>query len=121
RVSNGDANDRRFAGPLDPLRRYCDATRLRLQAVDSIGHQVLEDTPERDAVANHARQMRRQLGVELDMVIPRRSTYDVGDEIVEIAFAPLQWPRQSLVARGQRLEIGEARIDGLSSLRKHRG
>ena len=54
------------------------------------------------------------------MLVPTRGAYDVGDQRVQIAIAPVQRQRQSLIAGGQRLEIREAGIDRAPPLGKYR-
>ena len=60
-----------------------------------------------------------QVGPEFDMVVSLRGADDVGDQRVQIAVAPVRRGRQSLIARGQRLEIRDAGIDGLPPLGEH--
>ena len=103
----------------DHARRDRDAARFRLQAVHGVGGQVLEDTAKRDRVADDPREI-RQVGRELDLLVSLRGADDVGDQRVQIAIAPVQRRRQSLIARGQRLEIREAGVDGRPALGEHR-
>ena len=117
------ATVRRIAGARRRARRLGrdrDATRLRLQAVHGVGHEVLEDTPEGDRIADDARQIRGQLRRELDALARLQARDDFGDQRVQIAVAPVQSERQPLVARGQRLEIRDAGIDRLPPLGEHR-
>ena len=118
-VGDRHLDGRQITVSINHLRRDRDATGFRLQAVHRVGDQILEDTPERDRVSHNPRQI-RQVGLELDMLVPLRGAYDVGDQRVQIAIAPVQRRRQSLIARGQRLEIREAGIDRAPPLGEHR-
>ena len=59
------------------------------QAVHRVGDQVLEDTPERDRISDDRREI-RQVGLELDVLVPLRGAHDVGDQRVQIALAPVR-------------------------------
>ena len=62
---------RQIAVSIDHLRRDGDAAGFRLQAVHGVGDQILEDTPERDRISHHPREI-RQVGLELDVLVPLR-------------------------------------------------
>ena len=77
--------DRRLAVALNRLGRDRDPSRLRLQAVHGVGDEVLEDTPEGDRIADHARQIRGQIGPDVDAFVCLRRAGDFGDQRIQIA------------------------------------
>src|SRR6185436_14130844 len=92
-----------------------DAVRCRFEPMHRVGDEILDDSLQRDRVCDD-RWIARAVGAELDVLVPLRGPYDLRDERIQIALTPLRWWRQSLVARGQRLEIRDAGIDRLPAL-----